>query len=164
MSSFTPEENASPFPFKHKLLINHQGRVVPHDLDPLLPWQTVDRPSLMDFLFRLSQFILNSKVPQLCHAKKWGFSTSPAPSPISQEVPCALEYRCSIYSWAFSSHFSSISWVSILTTDHDKKMLHRPKLIAKLIYVHAHSYLDDNLTGTACPVSKTKAMTFPIGQ
>lgn len=40
-------------------------------------------------------------------------------------------------------------------------MLCRPKLIATLIYVHKHSYLEGNLTGAACPLSKIKAIAFP---
>lgn len=42
-------------------------------------------------------------------------------------------------------------------------MLCRPKLIATLIIVHKHSYLEGNLTGAACPLSKIKAIAFPTG-
>lgn len=54
-------------------------------------------------------------------------------------------------------------WVSLVTSDPYRKMLCRPKLIATLIIVHKHSYLEGNLTGAACPSSKIKAIAFPTG-
>lgn len=44
-----------------------------------------------------------------------------------------------------------------------KKRLSRPKLIATLIWVHKHSYLEGNLTDTLCSLIKTKAIAFLIG-
>lgn len=42
-------------------------------------------------------------------------------------------------------------------------MLHRPKLIATLICVGKHSYLESNVIGTSCLLCKTKAIAFLIG-
>lgn len=83
---------------------------------------------------------------------------------LTSHVPWSIDVLSMAgHSVVISPQYFDQLWVSVLTTAHCRKMLHRPKLIATLIHVHKCSYLDGNLTGTVCPFSKTKAMTFPIG-